>query len=241
MTPARPAIRIGVLEDDVTLAKMYQALLAKSGYECRCYGTIGELIGVLIRESFDVLLLDWTLPDGTAETVLKWVRENLGWEIPVIVISGNDEENNIVNALWLGADDYLVKPMRMLETIARIEAQMRSKRVSRDDSLQLGPYAADLGERTLRLSGRRVELTQKEFDLAVHMLRNPGKLLSRVELLKQVWGTAAEIDTRTVDAHVSRLRRKLQLDGANGWIITPVYGYGYRFGKCEAAQESHTA
>ena len=100
--------------------------------------------------------------------------------------------------------------------------------------IRVGAYEIDPERRTVSLEGKPISLTQKEFDLAVFLFQNPGRLLSRVKLLEQVWGVSAELDTRTVDTHVSRVRRKLQLDANTGWKLLPVYGFGYRLDPIDA-------
>jgi DNA-binding response OmpR family regulator len=99
--------------------------------------------------------------------------------------------------------------------------------------LRMGSYEIDVQRHRLALHGESVALTQKEFDLAVYLFQNPGKLMSRDHLLNKVWGLNTEVDTRTVDTHISRLRKKLMLDGRNGWRMAPVYGYGYRFDRVD--------
>lgn len=224
----RTLIRVGVLEDDEMVARLYQLALEQAGHQCEVFGTIAAFLDALGRKEFDLLLVDWSLPDGTCDEVIKWVRERLGWGIPVMVSSASDDEATIVQALRLGADDYVIKPLRMSEAVARIEAAMRHREVVAREALRVGPYEIDPDERALRLSGRDIELTQKEFDLASHFFQNRGKLITRMHLLDVVWGRTADVDTRTVDAHVSRLRKKLELTGSHGWSIASIYGTGYR-------------
>jgi CheY-like chemotaxis protein len=103
--------KIGFLEDDKTTSLFYKEGLKKLGFESSGFTTIASFIASLPEGGFDLLLLDWSLPDGNADTVIKWVRDNLDWQIPIVVVSATDDEENIVNALWQGADDYLVKPV----------------------------------------------------------------------------------------------------------------------------------
>ncbi len=233
-------IKVGVLEDDETLARLYQAVLAKVGHECACYGTIAGFLAALRTEKFDILMLDWTLPDGNSGTVIKQIREKLGWLVPVLVVTGRGSESDIIGTLGLGADDYVIKPPRMFELVARIEALARRSNPLSKDVLRLGPYTIDPRAREIRIDGEPVELTQKEFELASHLFQNRGKLLSRMHLLKTVWGQTAEIDTRTVDAHVSRLRRKLDLTADHGWEVTSVYGHGYRLEQTRSAEDAES-
>jgi two-component system response regulator RegX3 len=224
-------VYIGILEDDPAQQALYEHWFKTAKYQYRCFDAAQALIDALPNERFDLLLIDWMLPESSGEEVLRWVREHLGWDIPVIFITARDNELDIVAALRSGADDYLVKPAKHLELLARIESLSRRSRVA--PVVQLGAYTIDQEARAIELHGEAIRLTQKEFELACYMLQNPGKLLSRVHLLEKLWGLNAEVDTRTVDTHVSRIRRKLVIKPDNGWQIVPEYGYGYRMERIE--------
>ncbi len=221
-------MRIGVLEDDATQIALYKLWLGTTQHQPVYYGTVADFMAALRTEKFDLLLIDRQLPDGNGESVLKWVRENLGWDLPVIFVTANDNESDIVSALRAGADDYVVKPAKFLELIARLEGLARRSKAVPPSQLKLGAYEINQQDREIRLNGKAVELTQKEYELACYLFQNPARLLSRVHLLEAIWGLQAEIDTRTVDTHVSRLRRKLKIVPENGWEIISIYGYGYR-------------
>lgn len=223
------ALHIGILEDETTQQELYKLWLASTQHTCSCYGSVREFVAALSNLRFDLLLLDWMLPESSGEIALKWVRENLGWEIPVIFITSRDSEVDIVTALRAGADDYLVKPPKFHELLARIEALAR--RVKAPPVVRFGHYEIDNERRSIAVDGKAAELTQKEFELACYMFNSPGKLLSRVHLLEKLWGLNADVDTRTVDTHVSRIRRKLGIAPERGWQIFPVYGWGYRIEK----------
>lgn len=220
-------MRIGVLEDDLDLQKLYQVWFESAQHSCKCYETAKSFLESLSNETFDLLIVDWMLPDSSGEVAVKWIRENIGWEMPIIFVTSRDSELDIVNGLRAGADDYIVKPAKYLELLARIESLGR--RVKPPALLHLGAYEINQDLRQIRLGGKEVELTQKEFELACYLFQHHGKLLSRVHLLDKVWGLNANVDTRTVDTHMSRIRRKLAIGPENGWQVIPVYGYGYRF------------
>lgn len=226
-------MRIGVLEDEVAQQELYKTWFSTAQHTCVCYGTAKAFVEALPGETFDLLIIDWMLPDSTGEMVLKWVRETMGWEIPVIFVTARDAELDIVNALRAGADDYVVKPANYLELLARIEAQGR--RIKQPSVIKIGAYEINHDLRQIRVHGKEVELTLKEFELACYLFQNHGKLLSRVHLLDKLWGLNADVDTRTVDTHVSRIRRKLGIAPDNGWQIIPVYGYGYRVERVDTA------
>jgi two-component system, OmpR family, response regulator RegX3 len=222
-------MRIAVLEDDLAQQELYRLWLGTAQHTCTCFGTSKSFIEALGHEPFDLLIIDWMLPDSSGELALKWIRENIGWHIPVIFITSRDAELDIVTALRSGADDYLVKPAKCLELLARIESLGR--RMAPPSVQLIGIYEINQDLRQIRLRGKEIELTQKEFELACYLFRNHGRLLSRVHLLEKLWGLNADVDTRTVDTHVSRIRRKLGINPDNGWQIIPVYGYGYRIEK----------
>jgi two-component system response regulator RegX3 len=219
-------MRIAVLEDDLAQQELYRIWLGTAQHTCTCFGTSKSFIEAVNKDPYDLLILDWMLPDSSGELALRWIRENIGWHIPVIFITSRDSEVDIVTALRSGADDYLVKPPKCLELLARIESLAR--RMTPPSVQQIGVYEINLDVRQIRLHGKEIELTQKEFELACFLFQNHGKLLSRVHLLEKLWGLNADVDTRTVDTHMSRIRRKLAINPENGWQIIPVYGYGYR-------------
>lgn len=169
------------------------------------------------------------LPDGTGADILAWIRSHLGWELPVVVVTAREDEETVCLALRAGADDYVVKPPKPQELLARLSAVARRSKQGSLPILRVGDYEVDIQSHVLSINGIPVTLTQKEFDLSVYLFQNPGKLLSRDHLLNKIWGLNTDVDTRTVDTHVSRLRKKLMLDGSKGWKLTPIYGYGYRF------------
>ena len=150
-----------------------------------------------------------------------------------MIVTARDDEETVCSALKCGADDFIVKPAKPLELLARIEAVARRSKPGALPLLRMGAYEVDVQRQILSFNGKPVPMTQKEFDLSVCLFQNPGKLMSRDHLLNKVWGLNTEVDTRTVDTHVSRLRKKLFLDGKQGWKLVPVYGYGYRFDRVD--------
>ncbi|QLG87777.1 response regulator transcription factor [Chitinibacter bivalviorum] len=224
---------IAIVEDDPIQAEMLALTLTSGGHESRVFHTSLAFFDELKGTHFDLLLLDWNLPDYSGGMIIKWVRENIGWQIPIMVATAVEEESNVVAALKAGADDYLIKPIKPLEILARIDVLGRRFKSIAPQILHLGDYEIDTSQRAIRKMGNEIELTQKEFDLALYLFQHPGKLFSRMNLLEKIWGLQVEIDTRTVDTHISRLRRKLALDGQLKWQLTSVYGYGYRLESVE--------
>lgn len=228
-------MHIGIAEDDPDQQALLQLLLQTAGHSVAVFGSVAEALAGLKKERVELLVVDWMLPDGTGADLLHWVRGNLGWELPILVLTTRDDEETVVTALQAGADDYVVKPPKPLELAARVAALGRRVRSGGSlPLLRLGAFEIDIQRQQLSLEGEPVVLTQKEFDLSAYLFQNPGKLLSRDHLLNKIWGIHADVDTRTVDTHISRLRKKLGLDGSRGWKLVPVYGVGYRFERVDA-------
>jgi two-component system, OmpR family, response regulator RegX3 len=227
-------MNLAILEDDLD-QRMYLSLMAKAaGHTVKGFSTPIALQEALKSISFDVILVDWYLGDQNAQEFLHWFRANHGWTIPLMVITACEEENTVCLALESGADDYIVKPIKPRELESRMRAVSRRTGKKVMQVIRVGDYEIDIERQSLALKGEAVNLTQKEFDMALCFFQSPGKLLSRDHLLNKVWGVSAEVDTRTVDTHASRLRRKLHLNAEFGWKLTPIYGFGYRFDRVEA-------
>ncbi len=222
-------MRIAILEDDKVQREGLLDWLKSAGYDAHAFPNGKDFLRALSRESFDLYLLDWMLPDTTGQDILAWLRQEKNNTTPVIFTTARDEEENIVAALSEGADDYIIKPLRKLELLSRIDAVMRRFRPREADPvLEVGIYRFDIQHKRATVGGEPVELTDKEFDLAVFLFRNLGRLLSRGHMLEAVWGRTANVATRTVDTHISRVRSKLNLRPENGYRLSPAYNYGYR-------------
>ncbi len=224
-------MRIALLEDDPAQAETLASWLAAAGHDMHVFGLGRDLLRHASRESFDTFLIDWMLPDQTGHEVLRWLRQERGETAPMIFVTSRDAEEDIVAGLNSGADDYIVKPVRRLELLSRLEAIWRRTRPKEDNEsvIDLPPYRIELTARRILRGGNAVEtLTEKEFNLVVFLFQNLGRLLSRGHLLEAVWGVSASIPTRTLDTHVSRIRKKLELHSANGFRLVPAYNYGYR-------------
>lgn len=212
--------------------------LKAAGHSFEHFKTGKTFIRNIKRDSFDALVLDWMVPDMDGYAVLGWVRENFDWPIPVVFVTAKDKEDDIVRALEQGADDYIIKPAKQRELIARITAVAR--RVAGVDDAQttidFDPFHIDLGNHEVKREGARIDVTQKEYELIVFLFRNIGRVLSRAHILESVWGRNPDINTRTVDTHVSRIRTKLALAPEMGWKLSSIYQHGYRLEKL-----THTA
>jgi DNA-binding response OmpR family regulator len=190
----------------------------------------------LRRESFDMLVIDWQVPDLDGAAVLRWAREKLPANLPVLFMTSRSGEDDIVAGLAAGADDYMIKPIRRGELVARVQALLRRAYPNQNavEQLQFGNYIFEVRTGRMTMHGAQIDLTQKEFDLALLFFRNLGRPLSRAYILEAVWARDIEIPSRTMDTHVSRVRTKLQLRPDNGFRLAPVYSYGYRLEQVSA-------
>lgn len=223
-------MRIAYLEDDAAQAELVRHWLDEAGHSCQHQGNGRDFMSLLRRETFDLLVLDWEVPDMSGFAVLEELRAS-GNKVPVLFATQRDDEQSIVGALSHGADDYMIKPVRRAELLARITALGRRSGVAGDEaetSFALGPWLVDKTRRQILVDGEPARLTDKDFDLACYLFQHVGKLLSRSHLLEKVWGIMTPIESRTVDVHVSRIRRSLQIRPERGYRIKTVYQHGYR-------------
>ncbi|MHA7602550.1 response regulator transcription factor [Alicycliphilus sp. T452] len=223
-------MRIAALDDDTLQLELFARTLADMGHVCRTYTTGAALLKDLRRETFDLLIVDWQLPDIQGPEIVAWVREQLGSELPILFVTNRQEERDIVQGLASGADDFMVKPVRVGELMARIQALLRRAYPSNAKGvLEFGRYRFVPATRSLEMDGVPVELKAREYELALFLFQNIGRLLSRDHLREIIWGHSAEVISRSLDTHISRLRSLLDLRPSNGYMITAVYGVGYRF------------
>ena len=236
-------MRIALLEDDEHIAKLICLWIEEEGHHCSIFGDGRQMINALKGDSFDLLLLDWMVPEIDGEGVLVWARENLSWRIPIVFLTMRDNEEDIVKILSLGADDYITKPVRHREMMARITALARRSNVLgtekvKEDELHFGPYDINLKNNTVSRNNDSIKLTQKEFELVLFLFRNLGRIVSRGHMLESVWGHNQDINTRNADTHISRIRNKLGLVPENGWRISAIYHHGYRLEQVEGNSNS---
>ena len=226
-------MRIAMLEDDLDVGAAMQQWLEAGGHTVHHFASGKGIIREASRESFDLFLLDWHVPDLSGAEVLKWLREKQQSTVPVLFATSRDSEQDIVEALAAGADDYMIKPVRRLELLARVEALLRrmKPRQPEAETIELPPYHIDLLNRVVKVDNVAMEMTDKEYDLTLFLFRNLGRLLSRGHISESVWGRSADVQSRTVDTHVSRVRKKLDFGPERGLRLTPIYNFGYRLEK----------
>ena len=227
-------MKIAYLEDEADTAATTATWLREAGYDVRWFASGVECARVVASERYDAWLFDWVVNDLAGIEVMARLRIKLRQAMPpVLFVTGLDGEQEVVEALNAGADDYLVKPLSRPILLARLQAVLR--RYGGSGTLtqiqDFGRLVVDHSRRQVSLDGRVVPMTERETDLALHFFQNIGRLLTRDHLIKVVWALSADIDTRTVDVHVSALRRKIGITPEFGWRLVSVYGHGYRLEK----------
>lgn len=223
-------MRIGVLEDDIELADQLKAYLLDAEHKCFHFQSGQKLINFLRHETVDMLLLDWNVPDLSGMAVIDWVQQKLEISPPVIMLTSRAAEEDVVAALKAGADDYVVKPVQPNVLLARINSIGRRAypRPRTGHVERYGDYAFDLRMETATLRDEEIALTGKEFALALLLFRNMHRAMSRSYIFEVLWGKNPDLQTRTLDAHISKVRIKLKLRPENHLKLVTVYAYGYR-------------
>ncbi|WP_313716207.1 response regulator transcription factor [Arsenicicoccus bolidensis] len=222
--------RILVVEDEESISDPLCYLLRKEGYDVAIAATGPEALAEFERSSTDLVLLDLMLPGLSGVDVCRSIRQRSS--VPIIMLTAKDSEIDKVVGLEIGADDYITKPYSSRELLARIKAVLR--RMSEPDdlvpaTLEVGPVRMDVERHTVSVNGGPTALPLKEFELLEMLLRNAGRVLTRMQLIDRVWGSDYVGDTKTLDVHVKRLRAKIEPDpGAPVHIVT-VRGLGYKF------------
>lgn len=211
--------KIYLLEDDASICGLVKVALEMNGMEFYAFGCVRDFYEALKKSVPDVALLDIMLPDGNGLDVLRRVKEKYA-EVYCIMLSALGKEEDKVNGLNIGADDYVSKPFSVLELTARVNAALRRKK--KETVLSAGGVELDVEKMEVKLGGKPLELNRKEFELLKFFMTNAGKVLPRELLLTEIWGYE-EGETRTLDNHVSRLRKM----GIKN--LETVFGVGYKF------------
>lgn len=222
--------RVALLEDDLLLGKVMSNWLRNAGYGVDWYQTGAACVQGMASQRYSACLLDWMIPDMSGPEVMLRVqlrqKEN---HFPVIFVTGRDSEEDMVQMLNAGADDYLVKPVSEKILLARLHSVLRrSGTEAVPQRTRWGHLESDFQGGTIFSHGVPLELTGRETTLAFYFLRNIGRLLTRQHLLRAVWNCETELDSRKIDVYVSILRKKLGLVPQHGWRLASVYGHGYR-------------
>lgn len=225
-------MKIALLEDNPQQAELVIQWLEEAGFSVDHNSDGRSFLKAFKKDLFDMAILDWELPDQSGIDVLRQLRVAQNQSLPILFTTQRDAEEDIVNALSNGADDYLIKPLRRGELLARIEAARRRAGIARDEDVYtFANIEIDAPKREIKVAGEAIKVTPKDFGIALELAKHEGQVLSREYLLKQVWGVDAEINTRTVDMHVSRVRRSLNINPDMGYRITTIFQHGYRLEK----------
>ncbi len=222
--------RILIVEDEVSFSDPLSYLLKKEGYDVAVAETGPDGLAEFDKNGADLVLLDLMLPGLSGIDVCRALRQRSS--VPVIMLTAKDSEIDKVVGLEIGADDYVTKPYSSRELLARVKAVLRRLAAPEDllpSTLESGPVRMDVERHTVSVQGRSVSLPLKEFELLEMLLRNSGRVLTRMQLIDRVWGSDYVGDTKTLDVHVKRLRAKIEPDPANPVHIVTVRGLGYKF------------
>jgi two-component system alkaline phosphatase synthesis response regulator PhoP len=224
--------RVLVVEDQRDLAALLAHNLRLEGLEVRTLEDGREVLGTVRSWAPDLLILDLMLPGMDGYEVLRGLRA-VNREVPVLILSARGEEQDKIRGFRLDADQYVTKPFSLLELLERVHALLRraarDPRAPTDGLLAFGSVTVDPGARTVTKDGAPVTLPPKAFDLLLSLIRREGRVATRVELLREVWGYGPLVLSRTVDSHVVALRRALEADPANPRHLLTVFKVGYRF------------
>ena len=225
-------IHILVVEDEESFIDALSIGLGREGFNVSIARDGQEALTLYSRETFDLVLLDLMLPKLSGLDVCRSIR-NVS-DVPIIIVSAKGEEVDMVLMLEIGADDYVTKPYRLRELVARIRAVLRRREVHEQSALseeiiEQGPLRMDVDARRCFVDGEEIKLRKKEFALLRLLLENPGRVLTREVLIGRVWGNDYVGDTKTLDVHIKRLRSLIEEDPKSPTHITTVRGVGYRF------------
>ena len=222
--------RILVVEDEESLSEAIAFLLSKEGFEVEIAATGPAAIEKFELTGADLILLDLMLPGLSGTEVCRQIRAKSS--VPIIMLTAKDSEIDKVVGLELGADDYVTKPYSSRELIARIRAVLRRGEMVESTGevgvLTVGPVRLDIDRHVITVNGLPVSLPLKEFELLEFLMRNAGRVLTRMQLIDRVWGSDYVGDTKTLDVHIKRLRAKIEKDPANPEFIQTVRGMGYK-------------
>jgi two-component system, OmpR family, response regulator RegX3 len=223
--------RVLVVEDEESFSDPLSYMLRNEGFEVAVAATGPEALDEFDRHGADLVLLDLMLPGLPGTEVCRQLRTRS--TVPVIMLTAKDSEIDKVVGLELGADDYVTKPFSSRELVARIRAVLRrhggAAEEIEDAALEAGPVRMDVERHTVSVAGNGVQLPLKEFELLEMLLRNAGRVLTRMQLIDRVWGADYVGDTKTLDVHVKRLRAKIEPDPALPRYLVTVRGLGYKF------------
>lgn len=227
-------MRIALADDQPDDLNAMSALLSAAGFHCSTFTNGDDMIAALRRETFDLLLLDWNMPRSSGIDVVVWAGESLPNPPPIIMLTSRNNKEDIIRALEIGAVDYIVKPGDPDIIRARIMAAGRRNRIEQpvEECARFGDFTFDRFRQTVTYADQLIELRAKEFELARLFFENMNRPLSRSYIMARVWNSSPDVETRTLDMHISRIRAKLQLRPERGVSLRTIFGFGYRLDSC---------
>jgi two-component system, OmpR family, response regulator MtrA len=220
--------RVLVIDDDTALAEMLGIVLRSEGFEPAFVADGDQALAAFHETKPDLVLLDLMLPGTDGIDVCRQIRAESG--VPIVMLTAKSDTVDVVVGLESGADDYVVKPFKPKELIARLRARLRRSEEPTPELLQIGDLAIDVAGHAVKRNGAPIALTPLEFDLLVALARKPWQVFTREALLEQVWGYRHAADTRLVNVHVQRLRAKIERDPERPEMVVTVRGVGYKAG-----------
>lgn len=220
--------KILVVDDDPAIAEMLTMVMEREGFDTVVVDNGVDAVEAAEREKPDLILLDLMLPGMGGVDVCRTVRETSA--VPIIMLTAKTDTVDVVLGLESGADDYVTKPFKPKELVARVRARLRRQEDSPSETLEVGDLTIDVPGHAVFRDGKEISLTPLEFDLLHALASRPKQVFSRDELLEKVWGYQHTSDTRLVNVHVQRLRSKIELDPENPQIVLTVRGVGYKTG-----------
>ena len=222
--------RVLIVEDEVSFSEALEFLLGKEGFQVTTAATGTEALRKFDQGGIDLVLLDLMIPEISGTEVCRQIRAKS--RVPIIMLTAKDSEVDKVVGLEIGADDYVTKPYSSRELVARIRAVLRRNSGEGVDNepgvMTVGSIRMDIDRHQVAVNGIPVSLPLKEFELLEFLMRNAGRVLTRMQLIDRVWGSDYVGDTKTLDVHIKRLRAKIETDPANPTLIQTVRGLGYK-------------
>ena len=236
-------MKIALLDPDSAQSISICGMLGAAGHDCSHFSNEKDYLAQFTPKAQDLLLIDWQVQKEQATAVTHLVRQQADAGFPILFLTGISCEEDILQGIASGASDYLLKPIRRRELLSRVQAALR--RAYPDHSLgqqiRFGHYGFDALAERVQLAGKIIDVTSKEFALALLLFRNIDRPLSRAFLLESVWAREASVPSRSLDTHISRVRNKLELFPQNGLVLTPVYSFGYRLEQLQAHNTTQPA
>ncbi|MGF6348642.1 response regulator transcription factor [Variovorax sp. W2I14] len=234
----RDGMRIAILGNERDQLRLVTHTATNLGHECHEYADGALLLQAVQAQRFDLLIFYWRLPGIDSPALVKALRRAAGNRLPILFTTRRADAADMAMSLHAGADDFLISPISDVELEARIGGLLRrSYPALHEPQLVFGPYQFLPAWRTVKLNGVRVELRSREYDLALFLFQNTGRLLSREQLYQAIWGADFEVLSRSLDTHLSRVRAKLDLWPANGFLLAALRGFGYRLETVSAQDE----